>query len=154
MLARSALLGVALTLVLSGCTGAPDDGVAAGAAGSVESPGEESAATEQTPATPVPQTIQADEPMHPESVVQAIADLEARLGTTDPVELVEHEAVTWPDGALGCPQPGMMVTQALVPGYRIRLRSGNRLYNYHGRAGGAPRYCERPQAAQNPHALQ
>jgi len=31
------------------------------------------------------------------------------------------EAVTWSDGALGCPQPGRMYTQALVPGWRVRV---------------------------------
>ena len=29
------------------------------------------------------------------------------------------QAVIWPDGSLGCPQPGRMYTQALVPGWRV-----------------------------------
>ena len=33
------------------------------------------------------------------------------------------EAVTWPDGALGCPQPGRLYPQALVPGWRIRIEA-------------------------------
>ena len=36
--------------------------------------------------------------------------------------LLGAERVTWPDGSLGCPAPGRMYTQALVPGYRVRLR--------------------------------
>lgn len=31
------------------------------------------------------------------------------------------EEVAWSDGALGCPQPGRMYTQALVPGWRVRI---------------------------------
>jgi hypothetical protein len=33
--------------------------------------------------------------------------------------VVQAEAVTWPDGALGCPEPGIVYTQALVPGYWV-----------------------------------
>jgi hypothetical protein len=40
-------------------------------------------------------------------------------------------AVTWPDGSLGCPQPGVNYTMALVPGYRIRVRAGERVLDYH-----------------------
>jgi hypothetical protein len=31
------------------------------------------------------------------------------------------EEVVWSDGALGCPQPGRLYTQALVPGWRVRI---------------------------------
>lgn len=41
------------------------------------------------------------------------------------------EAVTWADGSLGCPQPGMSYTMALVPGYRIKVRAGGRVLDYH-----------------------
>ena len=30
-------------------------------------------------------------------------------------------AVQWPDSSLGCPQPGMMYTQIITPGYRVTL---------------------------------
>jgi hypothetical protein len=33
------------------------------------------------------------------------------------------ESVTWPDGSLGCPQPDRLYTQALVPGYRVRIEA-------------------------------
>jgi hypothetical protein len=52
------------------------------------------------------------------------------------LEVISAEAVTWPDGSLGCPQPGMMYTQALVPGYRVRIRAGGEVLDYHaGRTG-------------------
>ena len=71
-------------------------------------------------------------------------DLADHLGTAD-IELISHENVTWPNGALGCPKPGMMYTQALQPGYRIVLRAAGNTWSYHGRRGGAPGRCERPQ---------
>lgn len=53
--------------------------------------------------------------------------------------LVKHETITlvsateqhWPNGALGCPQPGMMYTQAIVPGYRVVLQAAGEKYAYH-----------------------
>lgn len=53
--------------------------------------------------------------------------------------LVKHEAITlvsateqqWPNGALGCPQPGQMYTQAIVPGYRVVLQAAGEKYAYH-----------------------
>jgi hypothetical protein len=57
------------------------------------------------------------------------------------LELVSAEAVTWRDGSLGCPQPGMAYTMALVPGYRIRLRAQGQLLDYHAGRQGAPALC-------------
>ena len=37
------------------------------------------------------------------------------------IEVVLAEAVTWSDGSIGCPEEGMMYTQALVPGFRVVL---------------------------------
>ncbi|WP_129641236.1 hypothetical protein [Peristeroidobacter agariperforans] len=53
--------------------------------------------------------------------------------------LVKHDAVTvvsateqqWPDGAMGCPQPGQMYTQMIVPGYRVVLQASGNRYAYH-----------------------
>ena len=41
------------------------------------------------------------------------------------------ESVTWADGSLGCPQPGMSYTMALVPGYRVKVRAGEQTLDYH-----------------------
>jgi hypothetical protein len=37
---------------------------------------------------------------------------------------------TWSDSSLGCPQPGMYYTQALVPGWQVILRAGERTLDY------------------------
>jgi hypothetical protein len=47
------------------------------------------------------------------------------------LEVVSSEAVIWSDGSLGCAEPGMNYTMALVPGYRITIRAGGELLDYH-----------------------
>jgi hypothetical protein len=47
------------------------------------------------------------------------------------VVLVRAEQVTWSDGSLGCPQPGTMYTQALVPGFRVIAKSPSGELVYH-----------------------
>lgn len=49
-----------------------------------------------------------------------VADAARRLGVAEnAVVISDAEQVTWNDGALGCPQPGQMYTQATVSGYRL-----------------------------------
>jgi hypothetical protein len=61
------------------------------------------------------------------------------------IEVLVAEEVTWPDGALGCPEPDGMYTQALVEGYRIVLEVDGREVHYHGARGEPPFLCEDPQ---------
>ncbi len=75
-------------------------------------------------------------------------DLASELGEpAAAVEIIRAERVTWPDGSLGCPRPGMLYTQALVRGYFIQLRAAGRHWNYHGGRGGPPRLCDSPDEA-------
>jgi hypothetical protein len=37
---------------------------------------------------------------------------------------------TWSDGSMGCPQPGMHYTQALVTGWRVAIQAGEQLLDY------------------------
>ncbi len=55
------------------------------------------------------------------------------------------EAVTWPDGSLGCPQPGRQYTQVLVEGYRIRIVAGTATLEYHASVRGQPFLCPEGQ---------
>lgn len=82
-----------------------------------------------------------------EEVMAAIDDLADEQGV-DPaaVEVRVTELVTWPDSALGCPEPDGMYTQALVDGYRIVLAAEGSEFFYHGEQGSAPFRCEDPQA--------
>jgi hypothetical protein len=76
-------------------------------------------------------------------VTQAMEDLAQRLSIeTDQIELIEATAVVWPDGSLGCPEPGVAYTQVQQEGMRIRLRAEKRIYSYHS-GGGRPLFlCE------------
>jgi hypothetical protein len=56
------------------------------------------------------------------------------------------EKIAWNDGSLGCPQPDHMYTQALVPGYRIRVRSADQTLDYHAAEAGPFLLCSLPQA--------
>jgi hypothetical protein len=74
-----------------------------------------------------------------ERIVHAArADAAQRSGLpAGQLQLVSAQSVTWSDGSLGCPRKGMLYTQALVPGYRVQLRVGNDLWDYHaGERGG------------------
>ncbi len=66
-------------------------------------------------------------------IEQAKQDLAQRLGVdVSAVEVAQVAAVTWPDGSLGCPRPGMAYIQVLIDGVFVQLRVGDQLYNYHG----------------------
>ena len=99
------------------------------------------------PATTDPPTTGAGSlPPSSSQVDQAVADLAARLGVdVGAVTVVSHEGVTWPDGSIGCPQPGMGYTQALVDGTRVILEAGGETYSYHAAGMGDPFLCEDPQ---------
>lgn len=82
----------------------------------------------------------------PGLVDQAKADLSKRLEVpAAEVTLVSSEAVTWSDGSLGCPEPGMFYTQALVDGHRTVLEVRGQRYEYHSAAHRAPFLCEHAQ---------
>jgi hypothetical protein len=61
-----------------------------------------------------------------------VADAAKRFRVAESaVVLASAEQVTWGDGSLGCPQPGMSYTQALVPGYRVTARTAAGQFIYH-----------------------
>jgi len=71
-----------------------------------------------------------------------LADASKRTGIeVANLKIVESVAVTWRDGSLGCPQPGMTYTMALVPGYRIRIKAGEQVLNYHASTRGYWVFC-------------
>jgi hypothetical protein len=72
-----------------------------------------------------------------------VADAARRLEVKEnQVVLTEAERVTWTDGALGCPQPGMSYSQALVPGFRLLARSAKGAVRYHTDASGNLAVCD------------
>lgn len=79
----------------------------------------------------------------PELLESILQDVRQRTGA-DPrqVTIIRAQAVVWNDGALGCPQPGMVYTQALVPGYWVTLEFDGKTYNYHAAGNGYFIVCE------------
>jgi hypothetical protein len=130
-----ALLGLAALIVGcadgSGSEGEPSAGAAAstGPAGPSSGP----------PAT-------SPDPALAAIVDPVVADAAARLGVAPAaVVVVSVDAVTWSDGALGCPSPGELYTQALVSGHRILVASGGpdgTTLDYRVTGPGAFRVCE------------
>ena len=81
---------------------------------------------------------------------QIRADAAQRAGVSiDQVKVLAIEAVTWSDGSLGCPEPGTMYTQALVPGYRIRVDASGTILTYHAGTQSTFLYCP-PERAREP----
>ena len=78
-----------------------------------------------------------------EILAELVADAAERTATeAAAVDVIQAEAVTWNDGSLGCPEPGMFYTQALVDGYQVILQAGDEELDYRVGAGGGFRICE------------
>ena len=84
---------------------------------------------------PSPTGAQAVQPQDAveETVVRlAKQDIAARQGIAEAnITVTAIEQVEWNDSSLGCPQPGQMYLQVITPGYRIMLKAGGFLYEYH-----------------------
>jgi hypothetical protein len=116
--------------------------------GMVPDPGDTTVPASETTATtstaPGATTAPIDEALQP-FVDLAVADLASRLAV-DPgaIEVGSAAAVVWPDGSLGCPEPGYSYTQVQVEGYRIGLEYQGVAYDYHGGGSDPPFLCESP----------
>ncbi len=78
----------------------------------------------------------------PQPILDSILAEVAALSSlpADELTIERAEAVTWPDGGLGCPEPGMMYTQVLVDGYWVEIRAGDQTYDFRG-SGTSFRLC-------------
>jgi hypothetical protein len=138
---RRSLLAVSFVVVLAACA-------ASVPAGTTSLPSEE--ATEKPAPTdvhadPVPSASQKGVvgEVPPDLLERITADASERTGVAvADIEVVTAEAVTWPDGSLGCPQPGQMYTQALVPGYQVVLTADDEELDYRATENGSFRLCE------------
>lgn len=91
--------------------------------------------------SPLPQTGEAPDEIVQAAVRAAIAA--AGLAEDTTVTVVRDEAVLWPDGSLGCPRPGVMYTQAEVPGYWVELEIAGQRFDYRFGDLDVPIPCER-----------
>lgn len=91
----------------------------------------------------------------PQALLDAVlSDAASRTGL-DRSELVvvQDQAVVWSDGSLGCPQPGMMYTMALVDGYHIIIQAGDQELDYRTGRNNFFTLCEKfapPKPVESP----
>ena len=103
-------------------------------------------------ATPPAMTNAADHPMPAElrALWPAMLDDAARRSGLPAATLhaASVQAVIWPDGSLGCPQPGRLYTQALVPGWRVAIAAPGAALRlqYHVSQRGAWLWCPADRA--------
>lgn len=70
-------------------------------------------------------------------------DASERTGVpVDSLSVVRGEAVVWNDGSLGCPEPGVFYTQALVDGYWVEIDARGEMLDYRLTSNGTFRLCE------------
>ena len=79
----------------------------------------------------------------PQAILEAILKEVAGLAGVDrdQVMIERAESVVWNDGSLGCPEPGMAYTQALVNGYWIVVEAAGKKYDFRVGSGGSFRLC-------------
>jgi hypothetical protein len=80
----------------------------------------------------------------PAELMSAILDHAAQT-TGHPPEaftVVQAEQVVWSDGSLGCPEPGVMYTQALVDGFLVVVEADTPRLQYHASASGGFKLCQ------------
>ena len=95
--------------------------------------------TEPMPSQPIAGAVPED------LLSQILADAADRSGLPiDELEIVVADSVTFNDGSLGCPQPGMAYTQALVDGYRVVVAAAGEEFDYRAARAGGFIYCENP----------
>jgi hypothetical protein len=139
-------IGVGLiALLLVGCAMA--GGPSAESLGPSSGPADRSErpARTEVPAQPVPS--ESTSPIVGEVpaalLEQILASAADHAGVdVEEIEVIRAESVTWNDGSLGCPEPGMMYTQALVPGYHVVLDAGDSELDYRAAATGDFRLCD------------
>lgn len=88
--------------------------------------------------TPTPSGTPADVPTARWDAI--VADLQARGVSGEPT-LVTATAVTWNNGALGCPQPGTSYTDAIVEGLQVIVEVDGTTYDYRFGNGNSPLLC-------------
>jgi hypothetical protein len=106
---------------------------------------------EPVPSTSEPPMVTGEVPAG--LIGEIVADAAQRLSVAVvDVEVVRAEAVTWPDGSLGCPEPGIVYTQALVPGYWVVVEADERQLDYRAGRRGSFLLCEDTTTAAPPGA--
>lgn len=102
-----------------------------------------------TPGTPGPvvPTLPPFETDVPPDIMAALIDETAVLAQVGygEITIVRADAVTWRDGSLGCPEPGMAYIQVLTDGYWVVLEVDGQTYDWRMAQTGMPVLCPEGQ---------
>jgi hypothetical protein len=140
--ARSLAL-LAVAFAVAGCTVAGASPAARSVIGEPLSPPASAGHSIQPGSTSPEASHTVTDVQLPASIIDPIVAAVARDAGV-PLEAVVvrlAEAVTFPNGGLGCPEPGMVYTQVQVDGYRVVLEADGTTYDYRGTAGRPARRC-------------
>jgi hypothetical protein len=79
----------------------------------------------------------------PQAILESILKEAAAQAKVDRDQLVvaRAQSVVWSDGSLGCPEPGMAYTQALINGYWVIVEAAGKEYDFRVGSGGSFRLC-------------
>ena len=79
----------------------------------------------------------------PKEVLEPVLKKAAALANVAQEQLViaRAEPAVWNDGSLGCPEPGIQYTQALVNGYWVVITAAGQTYDFRLGRGGDFRLC-------------
>jgi hypothetical protein len=95
-----------------------------------------------TSPTPIEKAPRTQESV-PQRILESILNEAATLAKVprEKLAIMRAESVVWNDGSLGCPEPGMMYTQALVNGYWVVINAAGKTYDFRVDAGGRFHLC-------------
>jgi hypothetical protein len=124
MLTRLAMLAALFVVVGCSAASAPSGGTSSLSPASVRpSPIPEGSASVSSGPLDLPQSV----------IDPVVADIAKTAGVpVGEVVTVSAQPVTFPDGSLGCPQPGIAYTQMVVDGYKIVATAGGQTFDYRG----------------------
>ncbi len=148
--AGTGLLAVAalLALTAAACTGGGATPLSSPSGpGTAPATPDVSAAPTREPVPAAPTVVPGPTEGVPSEVVQqAVHDAAKQAGVAPgTVTVVSAEAVTWPNGAAGCPKMGFMYTDVITPGYHVVVEAGGTRYDYRGsQRSGSVSLCENP----------
>jgi hypothetical protein len=77
------------------------------------------------------------------AVDAALQDAATHLGVSpNDMHVDRVEAREWPDSSLGCPQPGLLYSQIVTPGFLIVISGANKQLEYHTDARANVKLCK------------
>jgi hypothetical protein len=143
---RYLILMCAITLLIAACGGDADIGDPDPAGEGETTTSSPTPAEEVTPedeVTPIELPSLAGVVYLDEELIDRARTLaiEQEGASANDLEVLVAAQVTWNDGSLGCPEPGLMYTQALVDGYWVVFSHGNQLFDYRSSLDGEFRRC-------------